>query len=104
MTLMLKDKCSEVRTGLGQNPKVPFSVLQRLVDDADTEVRYDLAENRHMPVVLLHRLMSDENPYVAQRAKQTLNSMYPAQIEFVSMIGGKIDVSSPGLRRTSSRA
>jgi hypothetical protein len=47
-------------------------VLRQLSQDDDVDVRYAIAANPEMPDAILLSLFMDPDPYVAERASQTL--------------------------------
>jgi hypothetical protein len=64
------DPSEEVRISLTYNAhELPLSVL---ANDKSVDVRYALAENLHAPQAVLKTLSHDDNPYVATRARRTL--------------------------------
>lgn len=81
----------EVRAGLVDNCSTPRHIIERLVVNQCIDVRYAIAANYDIDQDLLVRLLDDDNPYVVQRARQTLR---------------RLDVSEclafPGNYRTSS--
>lgn len=65
----------EVRAAVSENLNTPVEILMMLAGDECVDVRYRLAENSHIPLELLHILANDENPYIAHRAKKTLERL-----------------------------
>ena len=63
----------EVRIALVSNPNCPVWIVCKLCRDDCVDVRYSIAENPHVPLEVLLLLSRDENPYVAGRARTTLN-------------------------------
>ncbi|MBX9568953.1 MAG: response regulator transcription factor [Candidatus Obscuribacterales bacterium] len=63
---------SDVRAAIADNPNASDDLLRKLVDDECVDVRFRIAENCNVPADLLHRLADDENPFVAVRAKRSL--------------------------------
>jgi uncharacterized protein YqfB (UPF0267 family) len=64
------DPSEEVRISLTYNAhELPLSVL---ANDKSVDVRYALAENHYAPQEVLRSLSHDDNPYVATRARRTL--------------------------------
>jgi len=61
-----------VRQAVADNPRTPVSALRVLVTDLSDEVRYAMAENHNLEQELLETLAEDDNPYVSQRAMDTL--------------------------------
>jgi hypothetical protein len=62
----------QVRAALADNPSSPRSLLEKLCRDTHADVRYFLAESYTLDLDLISSLLEDENPYVAQRARNTL--------------------------------
>lgn len=65
----------EVRAGVVDNCSTPRHIIERLVADQCIDVRYAIAANYDIDQDLLVRLLDDDNPYVVQRARQTLRRM-----------------------------
>lgn len=65
----------EVRAGVVDNSSSPRHIIERLVVDQCIDVRYAIAANYKIDQDLLVRLLDDDNPYVVQRARQTLCRM-----------------------------
>jgi hypothetical protein len=65
----------EVREAVTENPNLSVESLNLLAKDECVDVRYALAENHNMPSNILYLLIEDENPYVSQRAEQTLERL-----------------------------
>lgn len=61
-----------VRSAVADNPNTPESCFKRLTSDESVDVRFRIAENPQAPVSSLNALLRDENPYVSNRAHQTL--------------------------------
>lgn len=66
------DPSPAVRAAVAENSKTPAETVQMLARDENVDVRYRLAESYHVPVAVLQELAEDENPYVAHRARMTL--------------------------------
>lgn len=64
---------SEVRSAVADNPSTPESCFKRLMNDESVDVRFRIAENPSAPLASLYALIKDDNPYVSNRAKQTLS-------------------------------
>ncbi len=77
------DRNEEVRIAVGCNPSTPLRVILRLAFDEHLDVRYSLAENANLDLLILLCLANDENPYVSQRAIQTMQRI---------ALGGKLEV------------
>ncbi|MBK9203684.1 MAG: HEAT repeat domain-containing protein [Candidatus Obscuribacter sp.] len=69
---LAQDPDPEVRLGLTARKAIPLSVLAILIFDDSPDVRYELADNPDLHHTQLHHLTEDSNPYVAERAWQTL--------------------------------
>lgn len=65
----------EVRVGVVDNCSTPRHIIERLVADQCIDVRYAIAANYDIDQDLLVRLLDDDNPYVVQRARQTLRRL-----------------------------
>lgn len=63
---------SDVRAAIGDNPSASFELLKELTRDESADVRYRLAENCNLPIELLEMLCNDENPFVADRARRSI--------------------------------
>lgn len=63
---------AQVRAATAENHQTSLETLWQLVKDADADVRFGLAENHRMPETILKALSEDENPYVACRARKTI--------------------------------
>jgi hypothetical protein len=55
--------------------ETPLRLLNKLAFDENPDVRYEIAEDANTPFDLLRMMTEDENPYVAERAKRTLNRL-----------------------------
>jgi|SRR5277367_4986347 len=78
LSRLAQDLDAEVRLSVAYNPKVPLILLESLVEDECPDVLYALAEDHNLATSLLNKLSQNDNPYVAQRAKQTLRRLEPA--------------------------
>ncbi len=65
-----------MRASVATNPAAPQEVVEILSRDENADVRYSMAECDHMQFHVLDRLANDENPYVAERARVTLEQMF----------------------------
>jgi hypothetical protein len=65
----------DVRVAVAENPNTPLEALLVLLKDDHVDVRYMLAENHNLESELLEKLVDDENPYVACRARKTLERL-----------------------------
>lgn len=70
----------EVRQAIADNSSTPIDTLWSLAGDPSVDVRYSMSENHHLPIAILVALASDDNPYVACRARATLQRMEGAQV------------------------
>lgn len=66
---------SEVRMAVADNVHTPCAVKAALANDNDVDIRFALAENHSTPLEVLNILQDDQNPYVAGRAKTTLEHL-----------------------------
>jgi hypothetical protein len=65
----------EVKAAVGDNRNTAADTLMMLARDDDVDVRYTLAENHNIPLDVLQLLLEDDNPYVADRARRTINRL-----------------------------
>lgn len=65
----------EVRSAVADNTNTPVEIIDTLASDESVEVRFAVAENPRVPRRILEHLVEDDNPYVAARARQTLNNI-----------------------------
>ncbi len=70
--LLATDKNVDVRIAVGCNPSTPPYVRYRLAFDEDPNVSLGLADDINTPLEILQKLTEHVNPYVAYRAKQTM--------------------------------
>jgi len=66
---------TEVRMAVADNVHTPCYVKAALATDKDADIRFALAENHSTPLEVLQTLQEDSNPYVAGRAKATLERL-----------------------------
>jgi hypothetical protein len=66
---------ASVRAAVAENVTAPAEALEILVTDDDIDVRYRLAENPNVQMAILESLTEDSNPYVAERARRTINRL-----------------------------
>lgn len=81
---LASDQTTEVRREVVFNPNVSYITLVNLSFDKSPDVRYAVAESTRTPMVLLRRMeKEDPNPYVRDRARETLLGLeeYQAEIE-----------------------
>jgi len=64
-----------------ENPNVGEHAFAELAHDEHPDVRYAVAENPRAPRSTLSFLLFDDNPYVADRARQTLERLERATIK-----------------------
>jgi len=69
---LAQDPDPDVRVGLTARKSIPLSVLAILLFDDSPDVRFELADNPDLHHTQLQHLTEDCNPYVAERAWQTL--------------------------------
>ncbi len=62
----------EVRTAVADNRYTPFETVMMLAQDESADLRYAIAENHNIHADVLSMLADDDNPFVAHRAKKTL--------------------------------
>ena len=61
-----------VRAAVAENTNLSLKTVWRLARDEHADVRLRLAESYTVPLAVLRVLSEDENPYVANRAQQTM--------------------------------
>jgi len=66
---------TEVRMAVADNVHTPCHVKAALAGDKDLDIRFALAENHATPFDVLQALQEDANPYIANRAKLTLERL-----------------------------
>ncbi|MBI1271871.1 hypothetical protein GC174_15710 [bacterium] len=70
------DSSKEVRRSVALNPAANCTTMVKLSYDPSPDVRYALAESVRTPMAILRRLKADDpNPYVRQRAQQTIQGI-----------------------------
>jgi hypothetical protein len=62
-----------IREAVADNVNTPVDTVLLLASDESCDVRYAMAENHNLPISVLSVLIEDENPYVACRARTTLD-------------------------------
>jgi hypothetical protein len=75
LRVLAEDEHPDVRSNVAANPKATFAMLRQLAKDFCLNVRYTLAEDHSLPHPLLKMLSRDDNPYVSERAKQTMDRL-----------------------------
>jgi hypothetical protein len=63
---------TEVRIAVAEHRNTLFETVMLLAQDESADVRYAIAENHNIHADVLMLLIEDENPFVAHRAKKTL--------------------------------
>lgn len=76
LRILATDNHSAVRLALLDNPSLPEEIFFLLCEDENADIRYATAEDYRSPFAVLSILITDENPYVAQRAEQTVNRLF----------------------------
>lgn len=66
---------TDVRIALAENSNTPIRIVLNLALDESVDVRFSLAENHNVPLAVLRVLCEDENPYVACRARKTMERL-----------------------------
>jgi len=66
---------TEIRMAVADNVHTPCHVKAALAHDKDLDIRFALAENHSTPLDVLQSLQEDNNPYIANRAKLTLERL-----------------------------
>lgn len=69
---LASDPAAAVRAAVARNPNTPVFLLKQLSQDDDVSVRFAIAANAAMPDAILLSLFMDPDPYVAERASQTM--------------------------------
>jgi hypothetical protein len=72
LALLSEDADPTVRAAVARNRNTPVFLLRQLSNDEDVNVRFAIASNSEMPDAILLSLFLDPDPYVADRASQTL--------------------------------
>jgi len=93
---MAGDKHADVRTAVADNANTPVETLMILAQDENADVRYSLAENNNLPAGVLEVLSEDENPYVAVRAKNTLDNRSKGKSALTAPFQGIFQNTRPG--------
>lgn len=71
---------SSVREAVADNPNTPLDTMWLLARDESVDVRYAIAENHNVALAILTFLCEDENPYVACRARATMDRLWGCSI------------------------
>lgn len=66
------DESAEVRASVSENGNTPVPILEFLAQDQSVDVRFSIAENHRIPLHILQIVARDENPFVAARARHTI--------------------------------
>jgi len=72
LSWLAQDSNPEVRLSVVYNPKAPPIFFQWLLNDGCADVLFALAEDHNLAHSFLEQLSQNDNPYVAERAKQTI--------------------------------
>ena len=72
LSLLCDDSDASIRASVARNRQTPVYLLRKLAADDNVEVRFAIAANAAMPDAILLSLFLDPDPYVAERASQTL--------------------------------
>ncbi|MBX9668810.1 MAG: hypothetical protein K2X93_14380 [Candidatus Obscuribacterales bacterium] len=75
LTALADSEHVEVRQAVVDNANTPYTILVAMCQDEDVDVRYRIAENPNVSIKILRRLEDDENPYVAIRARTTIEKV-----------------------------
>jgi hypothetical protein len=93
----------EVRLAVAENPNTSLDLLLHLAKDAQADVRYGMAENANLPADILNVLCEDENPFVSNRAMQSLmrqkSSRFTAHTQRLNIVRSKGDEPKPMVKR-----
>jgi hypothetical protein len=73
--ILVGDPNPDVRITLSENSNISYETAFALCRDASADVRYAVAANGRMPASILCELAGDENPFVCQRAQQTIRRL-----------------------------
>jgi hypothetical protein len=65
----------EVRTAVADHRNTPLVTVMALAQDESADLRYAIAENHNIHADVLSMLAHDDNPFVAHRAKKTLERL-----------------------------
>jgi len=66
---------AELRMAVADHLNTPEELLMLLAEDDNADVRYAIAENHNISRKVLRKLLDDLNPYVAHRARKTLERL-----------------------------
>jgi hypothetical protein len=77
----------DVRSAVTSNRAASEEDLWKLAEDESADVRYALAENPHIAEAILRLLSEDEHPYVAHRAKTTLQRLRQVTLDILPRPG-----------------
>ncbi|HMP53635.1 MAG TPA: HEAT repeat domain-containing protein [Candidatus Melainabacteria bacterium] len=76
LMMLAVDASKEVRRSVALNPAASCTTLVKLSYDSSPDVRFALAESVRTPMAILRRLKADDpNPYVRQRAEETIKGI-----------------------------
>jgi len=71
----------DVRIAVADHPDTSQDVLRTLAHDVNADVRFAIAENHNLDIKMLETLAEDENPYVAHRARRTIQRIEGGQLK-----------------------
>ena len=71
---------ASVREAVADNPNTPLDTMWLLARDESVDVRYAIAENHNVALAILTFLSEDENPYVACRARATMDRLWGCSV------------------------
>lgn len=77
---LASDDSPVVRIAVAENPGTPLALRETLAQNDHVDVRFAIAENANTLPHLLRILLRDENPYIADRATQTLHRVAKEQL------------------------
>jgi hypothetical protein len=80
----------EVRTAVADHGSTPLETLMTLAQDESADLRYAIAENHNVHTDVLIILADDDNPFVAHRARKTLNRIRSASVLEFPIVKAKL--------------
>ena len=84
---LLAESCDvKVRMAIADNRNAALETTMLLAQDEDADLRYQLAENHNIDESVLVFLADDSNPFVAHRARKTLNRLKGGTIVALPML------------------
>lgn len=75
----------EVRTSVADHQNTSLETVMILAQDESVDLRYAIAENHNVHADVLNVLTGDENPFVAYRARKTLQRIRSSSIVLFSI-------------------